>query len=145
MCSSDLKNFREEFLILPFEDVAFPRGVKGMYNYNKNKSMLYDKGSPVHVKGSLIFNHLLKKYDIKNVPAIQDGDKIRFAYLKTPNPVHESVIAVPDELPKELQFIDKYIDREIQFNKSFLDPIKSITEVINWSTEQTSTLEDFFG
>ena len=139
-----IKNFREEFLTLPFQDVAFPRGVKGLSNYNKNKSMLYDKGSPIHVKGSLIFNHLLKKHNIKNIPAIQDGDKVRFAYLKVPNPVQEEVIAVPDELPKELQYLDQYIDKEKQFNKSFLEPLNSITDVIGWSTEQRSTLEEFF-
>jgi DNA polymerase elongation subunit (family B) len=139
-----IKNFREEFLTLPFQDVAFPRGVKGLSNYNKNKSMLYDKGSPIHVKGSLIFNHLLKKHNIKNIPAIQDGDKVRFAYLKVPNPVQEEVVAVPDELPKELQYLDQYIDKEKQFNKSFLEPLNSITDVIGWSTEQRSTLEGFF-
>jgi DNA polymerase elongation subunit (family B) len=138
-----IKQFREEFLTLPFEDVAFPRGVKGMYKYI-DKSIVYKKGTPIHVKGALIFNHILDKNKLKNVPRISDGDKIRFAYLKTPNPLQESVIAVPDELPKELIHLDKYIDRETQFNKSFLEPLNSITDVINWSTEQKSTLEDFF-
>ena len=139
-----IQDFREEFITLPFEDVAFPRGVKGLSNYSKDKSQIYGKGTPIHVKGSLIFNHLLKKHEIKNIPAIQDGDKIRFAYLKVPNPIQETVIAVPDEIPNELKYIDKYIDRETQFNKSFLEPLKSITEVIGWATEKHSNLEDFF-
>ena len=139
-----IQDFREEFITLPFEDVAFPRGVKGLSNYSKDKSQIYDKGTPIHVKGSLIFNHLLKKHEIKNIPAIQDGDKIRFAYLKVPNPIQETVLAVPDEIPNELKYIDKYIDRETQFNKSFLEPLKSITEVIGWATEKHSNLEDFF-
>ena len=139
-----ISDFRENFMTLPFEDVAFPRGVKGMWKYNKDKSQIYDKGSPIHVKGALIFNWLLTKNKITSIPKIQDGDKIRFAYLKVPNPVQESVIAVPDELPNELNFIDKYIDRETQFEKSFLEPLNSITNVIGWTTEQRSTLEDFF-
>ncbi len=139
-----IADFRQEFMTLPFEDVAFPRGVKGMWKYNKDKSQIYDKGSPIHVKGALIFNWLLTKNKITSIPKIQDGDKIRFAYLKVPNPVQESVIAVPDELPKELNFIDKYIDRETQFEKSFLEPLNSITSVIGWDTEHRSTLEDFF-
>lgn len=139
-----ISEFREKFMTLPFEDVAFPRGVKGMWKYNKDKSQIYDKGSPIHVKGALIFNWLLTKNKITSIPKIQDGDKIRFAYLKVPNPVQESVIAVPDELPNELNFIDKYIDRETQFEKSFLEPLNSITNVIGWTTEQRSTLEDFF-
>ena len=138
-----ISKFREEFVTLPFEDVAFPRGVKGMYKYI-DKSIVYKKGTPIHVKGALIFNNLLNTKNLKNVARISDGDKIRFAYLKTPNPLQESVIAVPDELPKELEFLDKYIDRETQFNKSFLEPLNSITDVIGWATEQRSTLEDFF-
>ena len=139
-----ISEFREKFMTLPFEDVAFPRGVKGMWKYNKDKSQIYDKGSPIHVKGALIFNWLLTKNKITSVPKIQDGDKIRFAYLKVPNPVQESVIAVPDSIPDELKHIDKYIDRETQFNKSFLEPLNSITDVIGWATEKKSTLDDFF-
>ena len=74
---------------------------------------------------------------------ITDGDKVRFAYLKTPNPIHDTVIAVPEELPAEFK-LDKYIDRDLQFDKSFLEPLRSITEVIGWEVEKTSTLEGFF-
>jgi hypothetical protein len=95
------------------------------------------------VKGALLFNSLLKSKNIKNIPPIQDGDKIKFAYLKLPNPIGDTVIATPDELPKEFN-LDKYIDREMQFSKSFVEPLRSITEVIDWQVEQISTLEDFF-
>jgi len=139
-----IQKFREEFMNMPFEDVAFPRGVKGLAKYNKDKSQIYDKGTPIHVKGALIFNNLLREHKIKNIMPISDGDKIRFAYLKVPNPVKESVIAIPDVIPGELNFVDKYIDRETQFTKSFLEPLNSITDVIGWQTEQRSTLEGFF-
>ena len=92
----------------------------------------------------MIFNNLLRLKNIKHVPPIQNGDKIRFAYLKVPNPVNDTVIATPDELPDEFG-LDKYIDREMQFDKSFLEPIRSITSVIGWEAEQRATLEDFFG
>jgi hypothetical protein len=117
--------------------------VKGMLKY-ASSSMIYDKGTPIHVKGSLIFNYILKEKGIKSIMPISDGDKIKFAYLKMPNPVKDTVIAIPDEIPEELLYIDKYIDREMQFSKSFMEPLKSITEVIGWETEQKSTLEDFF-
>jgi DNA polymerase elongation subunit (family B) len=138
-----IEDFRDEFLRLPFEDVAFPRGVKGLEKYHSS-SMIYDKGTPIHVKGALLFNYLLKQNNIKQIMPISDGDKIKFAYLKMPNPVKDTVIAIPDEIPKELLFIDKYIDREMQFTKSFLEPLKSITDVIGWETEQKSTIEEFF-
>jgi DNA polymerase elongation subunit (family B) len=138
-----IEQFKAEFVTLPFQDVAFPRGVKGMLKY-ASSSMIYDKGTPIHVKGSLIFNYILKEKGIKSIMPISDGDKIKFAYLKMPNPVKDTVIAIPDEIPEELLYIDKYIDREMQFSKSFMEPLKSITEVIGWETEQKSTLEDFF-
>jgi hypothetical protein len=128
---------------LPFEAVAFPRGVKGLNKY-KDMNTIYAKSTPIQVKGVLLFNHYLKKYKIDNIPPIQDGDKIRFVYLKMPNPIRESVIAAIDELPKEFN-LDKYIDRDTQFAKSYLDPIRSITEIIGWKVEQLATIEDFFG
>jgi DNA polymerase elongation subunit (family B) len=137
-----IEQFRNEFMTLPFEDIAFPRGVKGMFKY-RDSSSIYKKATPIQVKGALLFNHWLKKNNIKNTPPIVDGDKIRFAYLKVPNPIQDSVIATPDDLPTELG-LDKYIDRELQFEKSFLEPIRSITSVIGWNAERKSTLESFF-
>jgi DNA polymerase elongation subunit (family B) len=138
-----IETFRQEFLELPFEKVAFPRGIKGMSKYSSKKE-IYIKGTPIQVKGALLFNNLLQTKGMKNIPPIMDGDKVRFAYLKLPNPIGDTVIATPDELPKEFK-LDKYIDREMQFNKSFVEPLRSITEVIDWEVEQRATLEDFFG
>jgi len=138
-----IADFRKEFMTLPFEQVAFPRGVKGMEKYYRKKD-IYASGTPIHVKGALLFNRFIANNTIQNVAEISDGDKIKFAYLKTPNHMHDTVIAAPDELPDELQFLDKYIDRETQFQKSFLDPLISITSVIDWNTEPKATLEDFF-
>jgi len=138
-----VSKFREEFLNLPFEQVAFPRGIKGMSKYSSKKE-IYIKGTPIQVKGALLFNNLLKTKGVKTIPPIMDGDKVKFAYLKLPNPIGDTVIATPDELPKEFN-LDKYIDREMQFSKSFVEPLRSITEVIDWEVEQRATLEDFFG
>jgi DNA polymerase elongation subunit (family B) len=137
-----IDDFQIEFQTLPFEDVAFPRGVKNMNKYS-SKSSIYSSGTPIQVKGALIFNHLLKEHTIKNIPPIVDGDKIKFAYLKTPNPLGETVIATADYLPKEFG-LDALIDRNMQFEKSFLEPMKSITDVIGWNISGNSTLEDFF-
>ena len=137
-----IEQFRVEFLKLPFEQVAFPRGVKGLDKYKDNFG-IYKKGTPIQVKGALLFNNLLKVKKIKSIPPIVDGDKVKFAYLKIPNPIHDTVIAVPDEMPVELN-LDKYVDREMQFSKAFLEPINSIAEVINWHTEKKSTLEEWF-
>jgi DNA polymerase elongation subunit (family B) len=145
--------FYKEFQELPFEDVAFPRGVKNLKKYTSKSKVidlrwgdqgLYEKGTPIQVKGAIIFNNLLKRHNIKNIPPISDGDKIKFAYLREPNPIGESVIAAADYLPKQFN-LDKYIDRDTQFQKSFVEPLKSITEVIGWQIDNSATLEDFFG
>lgn len=140
-----INNFRKEFINLPFDQVAFPRGVKGIKDYTQKSGDLYKKGTPIHVKASILYNNKItsNREWFKKYPYIQDGDKIRFAYLKEPNPICDSVIACLDELPKEFG-LDKYIDKDKQFDKAFLEPLKSITEVIDWKTEQISTLEDFF-
>ena len=137
-----IADFRAEFSTLPFADVAFPRGVKGLSKY-RDKDMIYKGGTPIQVKASLIFNNLLKQRNIKNIPPIIDGDKIKFVYLRSPNPIGESVIATADYLPEELD-LDSYINRDMQFEKSFLEPLKAVTEIINWDVEKVSTLEDFF-
>jgi len=138
-----IEDFRAKFMELPFEQVAFPRGIKGMEKY-RNSRTIYEKGTPIQVKGALLFNHAIQRNQVKNVAPIKNGDKIKFAYLKFPNPIGDSVISAPDTLPPELN-VDKYIDRNMQFEKAFLDPLKSITNVIGWQTEKVANLESFFG
>jgi DNA polymerase elongation subunit (family B) len=138
-----ISEFKETFMKLPFEDVAFPRGMKNMDKY-RDRNTVYSKGTPIHVKGALLFNHMLIKNGLdKKYQMIGDGDKIKFSYLKVPNSVGDHVIAVLDELPKELD-LHKYVDYDTQFQKAFLEPIKSILEVIGWQHEKVSNLEDFF-
>lgn len=138
-----ISKFKEDFMRLPFEDVAFPRGVKGMEKY-ADKHTIYTKGTPIQVKGALLYNHAIKNKGLnKKYQEIGDGDKIKFAMLKMPNPLRDTVISVLDELPVELD-LHKYVDYETQFQKAFLEPIKSILEVIGWQHEKVSNLEDFF-
>ena len=138
-----IKDFKEEFNTLQSEDISFPRGVNGIDKYAGTIS-LYVKGTPIHVKGALIYNKLLKEMKLnKKYPEIQDGEKIKFAYLKMPNPTKETVISFPSKLPKEFG-LDKYIDYDTQYEKSFIDPIKVILDCIDWTIEERSTLDAFF-
>ena len=135
-------NFKTEFMKMPFDAVAFPRGIKDLGSY-RDAANIYRKGTPIHVKGALIFNNLLKKQGLKNIQPISDGDKIKFAYLKLPNPVKDTVISVPDFLPTELG-LDEYIDRDMQFLKTFIGPVSTIATIIGWSLDDNASLEDFF-
>jgi DNA polymerase elongation subunit (family B) len=140
--------FKNDFMNMSFESIAFPRGVK-LSHYVRAENggtfkvpyKLEDKGLPIHVKGALLYN----KYRSRNtqLPPIQDGDKIKFAYLKQPNPIGEHVIAALSELPPEFN-LDKYIDKSMQFSKTFLEPLSSIATVIGWEVEKQASLEEFF-
>jgi len=139
-----IDSFRKEFKQLPPEDIAFPRSVSNVTKY-KSVNSIYDKGTPIHARGALLFNHHIKRLGLENkYSPIQNGEKIKFCYLKVPNPIHENVISFISSFPVETG-LDKFIDHELQFEKSFLDPLKIILEVIGWNVEKQSSLESFFG
>lgn len=138
-----IEMIRSEFYNLDPEDIAFPRGIKGLDKY-KSSTGIYGSGTPIAVKASLVYNHHLKKNNIvKKYKKIEENDKAKFIYLKTPNPIKEKVVAFIEVIPKEFD-LGGYIDYEMQFQKSFLDPLKSILDSIGWSAERQSTLEDLF-
>ena len=137
-----IEKYRNDFKQLPVEEIAFPRGVNGMNTYKG--SPIYAKGTPIHVRGSLLFNHHCKRLGLeKKYQAIRDGDKIKFVYVRKPNPFQEDVIAFPQELPKEFN-LHSYVDYDLQFEKVFLDAMQTVIEPLGWKTAQQSSIEDFF-
>jgi DNA polymerase elongation subunit (family B) len=86
--------------------------------------------------GALLFNHYIKEKKLTNkYSLIGNGEKIKFIYLKKPNIIHENIISFIQDFPKELG-LDKYIDYELQFEKSFLEPLKSILDAIGWKVKR---------
>jgi DNA polymerase elongation subunit (family B) len=138
-----IEDFRNHFNSLPAEEVSFPRGCNGLSNYSDSLT-LYKKGTPIHVKGAILYNHFLKEKKLtKKYPFVQDGDKLKFTYLKMPNPFKDTVISYPSRLPPEFG-IQEFIDYDLQFEKTFLEPIKTILNLVGWTVEKTNSLEDFF-
>ena len=134
---------RKEFKALPPEQIAFPRSVSDVVKY-RSYSDIYSKGTPIHCRGALLFNHYIKEKKLDNkYSLINNGEKIKFIYLKKPNIIQENVISFIQDFPHELG-LDKYIDYELQFEKSFLDPLKSILDAIGWNVEKTVNLDLFF-
>jgi DNA polymerase elongation subunit (family B) len=139
-----IAKFREEFRTLKIDQISFPRSVNGLTKY-RDKVNMFKSATPIHVKGSIIYNDQLKKHGLtKRYEAIKEGEKIKFCYLKQPNPFMNNTIAFISIVPPEFG-IDKYIDYDTQFEKSFIEPLKIVLDCINWKTEKISTLEDFFG
>jgi len=138
-----IEDFKIKFKTLPAEEVSFPRSVKGLAKYHDSAS-IYQKSTPIHVKGSLIYNKILQNKRLtRKYPKIQEGEKIKFAYLKEPNPTGDTVIAMLNALPDEFE-LKPYIDYEKQFSKAFLDPIIGILNVIGWEHERKTNIMDFF-
>ena len=179
-----IQEFREEFMNLPPEDIAYPRSCNGIMKFSDNEKSrkrtekklidrenkkskgtqitqigtldgtsmsygLFASGAPIHVKGAILYNHLLEKNKLNNkYPFIQEGDKIRFIHLKEPNIYQSSAFSFITEVPKELDIAGK-IDYDMQYEKSFVEPLKVITEKMDWLIDSSygaqGTLEDFFG
>ena len=140
---SFIEKFKSQFKELPAEDVSFPRSVKGLAKYS-DSATIYRKSTPIHVKGSLIYNKILQNKRLtRKYPVIQEGEKIKYAYLKEPNPTGDTVIAMLNNLPDEFE-LKPYIDYEKQFSKAFLDPMIGILNVIGWEHERKTNIMSFF-
>jgi len=143
----DVINFidkcRDQFKKMPPEQIAFPRTASDVVKY-RSSADIYVKGTPIHIRGALLFNHYVKENKLTNkYSLIANGEKIKFLYLKKPNTIQENIISFIQDFPTELG-LDKYIDYELQFEKSFVEPLKSILDAIGWSVEKTVNLELFF-
>ena len=140
---SFIETTKQDFHNMKAEDIAFPRGCNNMAKYHSTAD-IYSKGTPIHVRGGLLYNYYVGKLDLNlKYEQIQEGDKIKFLYLKEPNPLKENTIAFVTKLPKEFG-LKKYVDYDLVFQKAFLDPLSNILNPIGWHTEPQATLEDLF-
>ena len=141
---SFIDSFKNEFNLLPPEDIAFPRSVNGLRKF-KASGTVYTKGTPLHVRGTLLYNFYIAKNKLEyKYPLVQEGEKIKYLYLRRPNKIsNENVISFLNTFPRELG-VEGQIDRDAQFKKAFLDPLRIITNVIGWETEKVSNLEFLF-
>ena len=138
-----IDNSRKQFKSLPPEEIAFPRTASNVQKY-KASSTIYAKGTPIHVRGALLFNHYVKTKNLTNkYSLISNGEKVKFLYLKKPNTIQENVLSFIQDFPHELG-LDKYIDYDLQFEKSFVEPLRTILDAIEWNVEKTVNLESFF-
>jgi DNA polymerase elongation subunit (family B) len=137
-----IADFRQQFNNLPPEQVSFPRSISNITDWMERGS--YKKGTPIHVRGAILYNKYLKQHKLtKKYESVVNGDRLKFTYLKVPNPIQENVIAYPDVLPEEFK-LHRYVDYDLQFEKTFIEPLNFILNAVGWSAEEKATLEDFF-
>lgn len=137
-----IENFKKVFKQAGPEEIAFPRGVNDIIKW-RDRENLYKKGCPIHVRAALLYNAELEKHNLKQHPSIKNGDKIKFLYMKKPNPIKENVFGFIDYLPKEMN-LNRYIDYDTQFEKTFTSVLEPIFEAIGWNIEEKVSIEDFF-
>jgi DNA polymerase elongation subunit (family B) len=141
-----IADFKKVFDEHPFEDIAFPRSISDLNKYTvPGDDLIIPKGTPIHARGALAYNYLVKKHNLtKRVELIKDGEKIKFCYMTVPNPIRQNVLSVANGLPKEFE-MEQFIDRDLQFNKAFVEPLRAILTAVGWEVEKSSNLMDFFG
>jgi DNA polymerase elongation subunit (family B) len=128
---------KNEFMELPFETIAFPRGVT-FSNYN-----LQSKSLPIAVRAAFVYNKHLREKNLQDkYPLIEDGDKLKFCFIQTPNRIHSNVVGISNKFPQEMSYLK--IDYPLQFKKTFIDPLENIFESIGWEYESKNSLEEFF-
>lgn len=143
-----IQQFKTKFMTFTPEQIAFPRSVNGISQYSDGIS-IYKKNTPIAVKGALIYNWNIRQMKLgKKYKPISDGDKIKFVYLKIPNPFggargEDHVLSFSTTIPKEFD-LNEYVNYNTQFEKSFIDPLVGILKTIGWNTEKQNSLESLF-
>ena len=134
---------RMDFRRLPVEEIASPRGCNNLKQYS-DTTHIYSKGTPIHVRGALLYNHQLAKKNLdKRYELVKNSDKIRFTYLTMPNPINENVISFINTLPREFE-LHGHVDYDLQFDKSFIEPLKAVINLVGWNVEPVASLHNFF-
>ena len=139
----DIANFKIAFSQASPEEVSFPRGVNNIAKWT-DRDTIYKKGTPIHIRGAILHNNIVTAKKLgRSIQKITSGDKVKFTYLIKPNPIKENVIAFVDYMPKQFK-LDKYVDYNLQFEKTFLGAIEPVLEAVGWKSERHMTLESFF-
>ena len=138
-----IENVKELMYTLDYSEIAYPRGVKGLDKYH-DPEKIYSLRTPVHVKGSLLYNHYLKEFGLTSkYESIKNGDKIKYLYLRNPNPIHDTVISYLNVLPEEFG-LRNYIDYDSHYEKCFKLPVTNIIDAIGWESSLAPSLSSFW-
>ena len=143
----DIRYIREDFYKQDIEDIAFPRGVKTIDKYLGSRGNILS-GCTIQARASINYNNLLNRFEINGkYNEIHQGDKIKFIYMKESNTVlnGQNIIGFSEVLPEEFG-LHKFIDMDIQFEKSFMSPIKKLFDAVGFGYPNidVTNMEEFF-
>ena len=144
---------KAQFLKADISDIAAVTTVNCI-DYNLRK----DVGIPQNSRASILYNEFIKRNKLESsFNLIQAGDKVKYVFLKTPNPLGETikvssgkttklvkpnVIAFLDD--NFIKYVKDYIDYDTQFEKTFIKPLEFMTNAINFTVkEKALDLFDF--
>lgn len=137
-----VKEMKIDFMNRHIDEIAAPKGVGEIAKFIDPETGDYIKGTPSHVKGSILYNKLIAKHNLGLKP-ISESDKILLVPLKPNSVAKYESIAYQEHLPKEFGLDDK-IDRQSLFNKTFVDPLNIFLSAIKWSHEPRANATLFF-
>lgn len=139
----EVKEFREKFFSVGAEMISYPRGVSDISKWiEKNGSL--KKGTPINTRAAVIYNELVNEKGLQGVhPLVKESDKIKFIYLRQPNPIRSNVIGFISTLPPEFG-LDAYIDREKMWEGMFVGPLESFTRLLGYGHKTESSLDDLW-
>jgi len=147
-----IMDFKNKIQDSPILDVMKNTGVKNITKYTKGRKTLsgYQSGTPVHVKSAINYNDMLKHLGInkhaKNFAEIQNGDKIKWAYLKTNSMGFDTIALRGYEDPKQLtEFVEQYIDRNKIFDREIRGKLDDFYASMNWDKlPENNNMNKFF-
>ncbi len=129
--TEELATIKSRFLLLPMDSVC---KINRLGQFDKQRiddvnKVEYISGTDAEVKGALLYNYLLnrnpehkKKYSL-----IQQGNRVKWYYLKRPYGEVETFAFHPDAFPDEFA---PEISINTQFEKLVLAPINNVVEAL---------------
>lgn len=133
-----ISGYKEEYMKLSVDDIAKASGVSDIEKCVGSDGS-FISGAHYAAKACVGYNRLVEKNEDFGLPMIESGDKVQMVLLKQGNPFGQNYFAYPEFFPEELGML-KWVDYHTAFEKSFIDPIQSILDVIGWSHKRRVNL-----
>lgn len=129
-----IEAYRKTHTTNSIDSISIPSGVSDIDKYDQ-----ITKSVPMHVRASKVMNDLIKRMNKESdYPLVVNGDKVKYVFLKEPNIIKSDVIAFKDPRMLEEFKLMKYIDYNRLFERTFINPVETLTNAIGWKLDSGS-------